>query len=271
MGRETHKDGSDHFHVLLDFGRKRHIRDLSKFECGGKHGNVQSCRNVQAVRDYIGKESEPVSYGEAIGGSKSSDLRNLIHASSDSKEFIKTLVEFDPRMLICSYPSIVRFATDHFRNHCTPYKSPHTAFRPGPYELVRFHSELYRPSRVSERRKGLVICGASRLGKTAWARSLGHHTYFAGQLNWDKHCEDARYAIIDDVPMEFISKKTQIFGAQEEFETSQKYQKIRTVKWGIPVLYLTNDVNFLDKEPDWFQKWFEVNMDFIELFDSLIP
>ena len=47
-----------------------------------------------------------------------------------------------------------------------------------------------------------MVWGPSRTGKTAWARSLGTHTYMNTYWAQDELDEGAQYIIFDDIPFE---------------------------------------------------------------------
>jgi hypothetical protein len=268
IAQERHQDGEPHIHCVGKFDRKKNIKDCKYFDFKDYHPNIQSPRNIKATLDYIKKDGNFKEYGESSISSQSK-WTNIIQSSTSSTEFINLITELEPRTAICNFNQVRAFAEYTFRKPPKAYESPFNTFINIRPEMDSFHSELLRPRNPSIRDKGLVIIGPTRLGKTAWARSLGTHTYFCGQLNWDRHSTDARYAIIDDVPMQYITKKTQIFGCQQEFETAQKYQKVKSISWGIPVIYLTNNDHFLKDEPEWFIKWFEDNMYTITIFDKL--
>lgn len=110
------------------------------------------------------------------------------------------------------------------------------------------YSQLDRP-------KSLVIWGASRLGKTEWARSLGHHMYFNGLFDLGEWDHTAEYAVFDDWSdwSKFYFYK-QFMGAQRQFTLTDKYRKKRTVRWGKPCIILANN------RPQWDdEEWIEGN------------
>lgn len=57
--KELHEDGAPHLHVLIQFVDKANIRNERFFDIEGFHPNVQSARDVEAVRDYIEKSLLP--------------------------------------------------------------------------------------------------------------------------------------------------------------------------------------------------------------------
>ena len=124
---------------------------------------------------------------------------------------------------------------------------------------------------VYVRPRGLVLYGATRLGKTVWARSLGPHAYFGGLFNADELDEQsARYAIFDDIAGGFgyVPSYKNWMGGQFEFTITDKYRKKRSIRWGKPTIWVCNT----DPRLDWYKpgsspdfEWMEQNCDFVEL------
>ena len=116
--------------------------------------------------------------------------------------------------------------------------------------------DWYRP-------RSLILIGASRSGKTEWARSLGKHMYFNNLLNLDNWDESADYIVLDDFSNDIIKYLPCwkcFFGGQREFTLTDKYRGKRTVKWGKPMIWLSNEdlfknlniehVNFIKRNCD---------------------
>lgn len=78
--------------------------------------------------------------------------------------------------------------------------------------------------------------------------------YFNGYFNLDNWDDAAEYAVFDDFPdwKEFRNYK-QWLGAQGEFTVTDKYRHKRSVKWGRPVIILSNEDPEW-KEPGWVNK-----------------
>lgn len=119
-----------------------------------------------------------------------------------------------------------------------------------------------------------MLFGATRLGKTVWARSLGSHSYFGGLFNLDDFSEDSRYAIFDDISggFEFFPNYKQWMGGQFEFTVTDKFKHKRTVKWGKPTIWICNTDPRMEeyprgKRPDF--GWMEDNVWFIECTDTI--
>lgn len=67
--------------------------------------------------------------------------------------------------------------------------------------------------------------------------------YFNGMYNLDSWDDDADYAVFDDLQggFTFFHSYKQWLGGQREFTTTDKYRHKRTVTWGKPCIYISND------------------------------
>jgi hypothetical protein len=101
---------------------------------------------------------------------------------------------------------------------------------------------------VKPRPKSLILHGATRLGKTDFARALGAHIYFRGTFNLKKmmqmNVKELNYMIWDDVPWSDGALKDDAYknwlGGQDTFTVSDKYLPKEDVTWGKPCIFLAN-------------------------------
>lgn len=115
-----------------------------------------------------------------------------------------------------------------------------------------------------------MLIGATRTGKTEWARSLGDHFYCCGQFNADDVDTSRRYAVFDDIE---ITNKTWCywkswFGAQKQFTITDKYRHKRSIKWGKPMIFVCNprfDPRRIEGLGYDELQWLEGNCIFVEL------
>jgi hypothetical protein len=119
-----------------------------------------------------------------------------------------------------------------------------------------------------------VLFGATRLGKTVWARSLGDHAYFGGLFNLEDFCEDSNFAVFDDISggFSFFPSYKQWMGGQFQFTVTDKYKHKVTVKWGKPSIWICNtdprwDCYKAGSSPDF--EWMEENCIFYEVTDTI--
>jgi hypothetical protein len=121
-----------------------------------------------------------------------------------------------------------------------------------------------------------VLYGATRLGKTVWARSLGTHYYCAGLWDMSRFDESVDYAIFDDMVgglrAGYFAYKDWL-GGQFEFTVQDKYKGKRQIKWGKPAIFITNVDPRLEMQPynkaaiEW--DWLEENAVFYEVRDTI--
>lgn len=147
------------------------------------------------------------------------------------------LLKADPKHVI-THAANIEAGIKRFRNMTQAYQSP---FREAdfnlPGTLVQWVDEELPKT---ERAKCLVLLGESRLGKTAWARSLGRHMYFRGHFNIDKWDPEAKYIVFDDIPWAFIPQKKSLLTQMGECDITQKYRPVRTINVTMPAIVLAN-------------------------------
>lgn len=98
------------------------------------------------------------------------------------------------------------------------------------------------------------MVGASRLGKTQWARALGMHAYIGGM--WDLSAFDGLpsffwdvgYIVFDDLDWDSfkLSRKSWL-GGQRDFSVTDKYRRKRRIPGGIPSIVLLNPEDFSEE------------------------
>lgn len=117
------------------------------------------------------------------------------------------------------------------------YQSPYDGFYHVPRILSDFVPVIGQPGR----KMALVLYGPSRMGKTAWARSLGRHNYWKGALNINNYDEDADYHIFDDL-RKFRDFDYKSWMGADDFTVSGKYRKEVTIKGGKAVIFICNQL-----------------------------
>jgi len=199
-----------------------------------------------------------------VSGNKKSDWKLVLDNATTYQEFMDICKEQQPRDFILNHEKLEYFAAKHFAKQKEPYVSLFTDFVIPPVVTNWLTNDFNSDKR---RKKSLVLIGASKLGKTEWARSLGPHMYFNGYPNFKDDWDDsARYIIFDDFEWEFIPNKKGFFGGQLEFQISGKYMRTRTIKWGKCCIYLTNKYpNIPNDDVDWYKEnciFLEINRKF---------
>lgn len=123
---------------------------------------------------------------------------------------------------------------------------------------------------MAGRRLSLVLFGASRLGKTLWARSLGKHIYFGGLFSADEAAKaaDADYAIFDDMQggLDYFHGYKNWLGAQPEFTVKRLYRDPHLMKWGKPCIWICNrDPRILMEKSMVDLDWLDLNCIFVRV------
>lgn len=82
--------------------------------------------------------------------------------------------------------------------------------------------------------------GPSRIGKTTWARSLGHHIYWNSSININDWNENATYLVMDDMDINYLPNRKAWFGSQKTFTVTDKYKPKQTITFGKPLIWVNN-------------------------------
>lgn len=132
IGRERHVDGGIHYHVFCDFGRQFSTRNGSAFDVDGKHPNIEKVnRTPWHSFDYATKDGDIVCGGAERPPERDVSQPNqsqeswaeVVNAAS-RHEFFLLLEQRFPRYLVCSYPSIAKYADWKYREVPLDYHHP---------------------------------------------------------------------------------------------------------------------------------------------------
>lgn len=87
IARELHEDGYPHLHALISSKEKLRVSNPAFFDCHGYHGNYQTARKTDDVREYILKSDEtPYEEGLYMSNKQSEVQKRAI----DNKTIIDT-------------------------------------------------------------------------------------------------------------------------------------------------------------------------------------
>jgi hypothetical protein len=146
-----------------------------------------------------------------------------------------------PRDYVLSLSRIEYTASKLFPDIVNPFESQ---YNPDDFILPPRAQDWLDQRLGNDRPQSLILVGPTRTGKTEWARSLGRHIYFNSVFNLDKWDPAAEYAIFDDCEWQYIPSKKGWFGAQREFDCTDKYRHKRTLIWGKPSIFLCNSDSY---------------------------
>lgn len=242
---ELHRDGNLHRHALLYFPDGFRSRDPRCFDYLGRHPKVERCRSWSGALTYVKKGPDILEWGDLPCNKKA--WKDILPEASNTGELLQLIEENYPRDFILNYDRIKSFAYARFDDSGTfNYSSEFTNFVLPDVLSAWVSSELRS---IAPRRKSLILVSPTRFGKTEWARSLGKHHYFNGMVNFRKwfNSSELEYVVFDDIEWDNVkSFKKQWFGCQREFEVTDKYMAKKTIKYGVPLIYLCNDCPPLD-------------------------
>lgn len=183
---------------------------------------------------------------------KKREYSDLIEESKTAAEFLSGYELIDPKSAITNSMNVSHFAKKRYEDQYVRYQSP---YDPNSWEYpmdVRLWYDLL-PDLNGERVNILLIYGASRLGKTKMARSLGPHSYHKNLFSLEQYQVDykngAKYVIFDDF-METAKVDWSLFSFHpnlkpftdsEPVTMTDKYMK-KSVVQTIPLIILTNNL-----------------------------
>lgn len=279
IGQERHQDGNFHLHALIKFKNKKNLTGCRFFDYKGYHPQFESAlrkkgpddkrkppEHLQAIEDYITKEDPaPLRNGfMSICVDESKSYGDIIAEATSADELIKGILEEKPRDFMMNLEKIQYAAKHLFPEVINNYRSP---YLPEQFPRVpQIMLDWVRDEKIKpERAKALFLIGPSRLGKTAWARSLGRHIFWRGLFNLEKWDESADYIVVDDVEWDFFPNKKQLLTAMGECEVSDKYKSKRTLYNYKPAIICLNQM------PDFRQdaEYWRVNAVFVHLTETL--
>lgn len=272
VARELHEDGHPHIHILLICSKELNIRDPRYFDSlAGSyetpvlgnphkfHANVGSVRKFQACITYTRKSADYLEdnmgrHAQSTRSGSKNVVFQLLRESSSVKEAMDTLLEEDPRSFFL-YGSQV--SSNLIRIHGTPKPeyTPHSSFTCSfvlPPSIEEWYNQYFTPQELP-RRKCLILVGATQLGKTAWARSLGVHCFWRSLFNSDNWHPDAKYLVFDDIEWQFIPNKKQLLTAMGECTITDKYRGKKNIINYKPAIVCCNNMPVFGDDQDYWE------------------
>lgn len=282
LASEAHKDGNKHFHAYIRFKNQPNIRDPAFFDYNGRHPNVQPCRTVSKWIKYVTKDdTEPLANFEwnQAGGKRALAISGVRQAIKDGKSFKETVdiaIDLDPS-LFGNIGSVEKYYyTQVARGQVYMPLFPLESFSLTAPDRARmfFHQTSFSAhDRVSgPRMRSLWFVGASWLGKTSLARSLGKHWYITTVWHLDELSDECSYGVIDEVDISWESSfkkyyKT-ILGCQKDTSFTDKYRAKKKLNFGMPVIACSNELPvFTSSERDWLN----MNVTFYKFLYPILP
>ena len=266
--KPTEKDpvGGIHYHCYIRLTNKLRASDCRLFDCEdlmGKiyHPYIDKIRGFKNMVDYITKEDKnPVANFDFLKTNDGPNFDAILKMDfKNANEFLDYMILTYPKYTFGKYIQLKAIAYDRYETKVKEYVPKYTNFPNLPNAALCWVDRYLKND--CERPLSLILIGATRTGKTEWARSLGRHMYFNGYFNLDIWDNDAEYAIFDDFDKEgkkleeYFPQWKCWFGAQKEFTVTDKYRKKMSVKWGKPIIFISNnEIECNSKTLDYIKK-----------------
>lgn len=258
--------GGIHYHCYVRFSSILRARDTFLFDIEdimGKiyHPHIEKIKGFKNMVKYITKEDHsPLSNFDFENLDNKPDFTRILEMGfTNPNEFLDYMLLTYPAYAFRNYIALRTMAYDRFGRRRDVFVPKYTVFPNVPFACKawvdnQLHGDQERPL-------SLILIGASRTGKTAWARSLGRHMYFNSFFNLDQWDDQAEYAIFDDFDREgkkleeYFPQWKCWFGAQDEFTVTDKYRKKEMKKWGKPIIFISNnEIECSSKTLDYIRK-----------------
>lgn len=270
MESHTPKDddpiGGIHYHCYVRLTSKLRARDPFIFDCEdimGKvyHPHIDKVRGFRNMVKYLTKEDkDPLANFNYLKSEDTPDFDSILARNfENAQSFLDFMINTYPKYTFGKYIQLKAIAYDRYETKIKEYVPKYTNF-PNLPNAAHCWVERYLEADC-ERPLALIIIGATRTGKTEWARSLGRHMYFNGYFNLDIWDNEAKYAIFDDFDKEgkkleeYFPQWKCWFGAQKEFTVTDKYRRKMSVKWGKPIIFISNnEIECNSKTLDYIKK-----------------
>lgn len=270
--KEQHQDGGDHYHVYMEFTDKI---DKPNGLTAATYKNVRpnsagNIRNAKKVITYVAKDGDWISDDrEWVNGylSKGESLYDCLKRCRSSDEFLVEAIKHRSWTAGSGFSGLQSLAEWHY-TESIEYIPKYVTFAINNDLKTYIEGEFLS----RDRPKTLVLVGATRLGKTEWARSLGPHVYMKSYLNFKLWNQAMQYLVLDDVPWKHLKRyEKDLIGGQQEFVANEKYMRKKRILFGKPTIILTNDQPQIweDMSQVYYTSYFTENTSIITITDKL--
>ena len=277
--KELHQDGNQHFHAIVKYVTRKEIRQPDYYDFMGYHPNIQAVQALKAALLYVIKGRDYINEGFDLPQDDLCVFKIMmeeIGCYNDTTECIMRIIQRSGIKGLRMYHQIAAFVDRMAKPVMLhePLRDFNATNFPGLFRSVEllgiftgFRLQLFENNNERLGRKSLWLTGASRLGKTVLARSLGEHWYMCTSWNLEAHDDRASYGILDDIDWETMKRYYKgILGCQTDITVTDKYKKKSKIRHGVPVIVITNNL------PDFTAEelaWLHINVNFITITDRL--
>lgn len=255
ISTEKHDTGDDHIHAIIEFNKPFNSRDATRaFDIHGYHPNIQRVKRVDECKAYVKKDGKFIEHWPER--EKKPNMSDLFEAESKEDFMEKAKINY-PEKYILQMERLEYAAEKLYGVTTKKYKSK--------YERSDFNEHILMEQWVTDlknnkdRQKALVLYSEDpALGKTSWARCLGHHAYVMSYWDPKSILKSYRpeYLILDDMVNTDFNIIKQLLNKQEYITLTGKYFKPKLIEWNIPTIICTN-TRFWEKYENHEQHYFK--------------
>jgi len=146
IGQEEHQDGTPHLHAYLHSDEGFRTRNERYFDVLGFHPNVQPCRKVSSVLEYVAKTGNFIDYGVLSEGGNKRTWNDVVLAENlaDARSIISS--DF-PRDFVLNNEKVEYWLSKHFKK-AEPIHviNPTYLFNPDPI-MTQFANQRLDPGK----------------------------------------------------------------------------------------------------------------------------
>lgn len=257
-GRELHKDGTPHYHVVFSFLHKVNWPDAAKkFSIEGDTNAIRFEKPkprqrlsafLENTMTYCAKDGdtfgERLSLEGAVAEQKKRKWQDIVDEPDERKAW-QMVRELEPRAWMLNHPALDRAMATKRQSTARPRRDrPVGEFRVP--KLLELWMDKYVVRRDWKGRpKSLVIVGDPLVGKSAWAESVGNPIVMNSGWCMKNIFEGATHIVVSDVkPLAFgyagQAHWRDMLGGQERFNARDFQQEMRTIEWLLPCIWTCN-------------------------------
>jgi hypothetical protein len=257
-GRELHKDGTPHYHVVFSFLHKVNWPDAAKkFSIEGDTNAIRFEKPkprqrlsgfLENTMTYCAKDGdtfgERLSLEGAVAEQKKRKWQDIVDEPDERKAW-QMIRDLEPRAWMLNHPALDRAMVTKRQATARPKKDrPVGEFRVP--KLLNLWMDKYVVRRDWKGRpKSLVIVGDPLVGKSAFAESVGNPIVMNSGWCMKNIFEGATHIVVSDVkPLAFGYAGQwhwrDVLGGQERFNARDFQQEMRTIEWGLPCIWTCN-------------------------------
>nr|WAE42713.1 MAG: replication associated protein [Cressdnaviricota sp.] len=253
----------EHWQCYVEFKSRQRWTAVKRFfndndaHCEVRGGTAQQAAKYCKEEDTRIDPPQQVEWGiisTAKGGGGNIKVVGPRAASAGTrKEAMEIVYQEDPESFFKNFHNIKGAI-----NYLIPEEKEHYIYKPKcAWKLPEAISNWLRvdfKQTWEDRPRCLILVGPTRFGKTSWARSLGKHMFWRGQVSYGDWDQSTEYIVIDDIPWKYIPQKKSILTCMGTVTLTDKYVKKVTVMNDKKSIICTNDMPDFEEDREYWER-----------------